>query len=163
MVLKIDDWEFEVDFETTENHSRQELEEHCTCGYCRNYYAAIDGKYTNLRPFLKQFGVEIEAPDALFPYEPTLYEAEYVVAGSIIRQGKRPVSIDGLTVSVEVESNIHHPIPGPVFYISIGVVELPWVLDEPMEEVASPANVPSFLRKMWNRLLGKANNSQFTS
>lgn len=163
MVLKIEDWEFEVDFQTTENHSRQELEDHCTCGYCRNFYAAVDGKYTNLRPFLQQFGLEIEAPDELFPYEPMLYGAEYAVAGSIVHQGKLPISIDGLILSFEVESSINHAMQGPVFYISIGIMELPWVLNEPMEEVVSPANEPSFLQKMWKKLLSKTGKSDYTS
>lgn len=163
MVLKIADWEFEVDFEITQSHSRQELEDHCRCGYCRNFYAAVDEEYPNLRPFLQQFGIEIEAPDELFPYDPMLCEAKYVVAGWIVRQGKMPISIDGLTLSFDVESNINHSMEAPVFYVSVGLMELPWVLDEPMEDVVSPANVPSFLRKMWRKILGKQQKSDYLS
>lgn len=156
MVLKIDDWEFEVDFETMEKYSKQALEEHCTCGYCRNFYASVDWKYPNLRAFLKQFAIEIEAPDELSPYEPTACEAEYAVAGWIRQRGKMPISVDGLTVSVETESHINHGLQGSVFFLSVGLMELPWLLDEPMEEVVSPANEPVFLKKMWNKLLRKA-------
>ena len=163
MVLKIDDWEFEIDFETNESYSIRELNDHCTCGYCRNFYASVDEEYPNLRIFLKQFGIEIKAPDELFPYEPTLYEAGYAVAGSIIHPGKRPISIDGLTVSVEVESRINHGLKGTVFFLSVGMMELPWVLDEPMEEILSPANEPSFLKRMWKQLLRKTKKSDHIS
>lgn len=163
MILKIADWVFDVDHETTENDSRQELENHCTCGYCRNFYAVVDSEYPKLRPFLKQFGIEIEAPNELFPYEPMLYGAEYAVSGRIMHQGKLPISIDGLTLSFEAESDINHTMQGSVFYISLGIMEIPWVLDEPMEEVISPANEPSFLRKMWGNFLGKVKKSDYTS
>ena len=35
-----------------------------------------------------------------------------------------------------------------------------FVLEEPMQDTLSPANEPSFIMKMWDRLLGKVKNSR---
>lgn len=162
MRLTVEDWVFEVDTEATAGYAAEELRDHCTCGYCRNFYAAVDGKYPSLRAFLAQFGLQLEAPTELFPYEPTVYEASYVVAGTILRQG-RPVECGGLTIAFEAESQINHSLHGPVFFLTTGLLELPWVLDEPAEEILSPANEPSFLRKMRRRILKKALKDKFPS
>jgi hypothetical protein len=37
------------------------------------------------------------------------------------------------------------------------------VLDEPVADVISPANDPSFLQKMWNRLLTRCGKSKIKS
>jgi hypothetical protein len=44
--------------------------------------------------------------------------------------------------------------PEPYFALNTGFMELDWVLEEKMEDVASPANEPSFLQDMTNRILG---------
>lgn len=162
MRLTLKDWDFEVDLEATTAYAAEEMADHCTCGYCRNFCAAVDGKYPNLRAFLAQFGLQLEAPTELFPYEPTMYEASYVIAGKILRQG-RPVECDGITIAFETDSQINHSLQGPVFFLTTGLLELPWVLDEPADEILSPANEPSFLRKMWRRLLRIAPKDQFPS
>lgn len=47
-------------------------------------------------------------------------------------------------------------IQGPRFFLHTDMMHLPWVLEEPMDEVESPANQPSFLRRMIDRLLRRA-------
>ncbi len=155
MILEIADWKFDIDLETTMEYSAQEAKDHCNCAYCRNFYAAIDGIYPELRPFLAQFGLDIEAPEELMTFTPTLYLGVYAVCGVILKMGSR-LAISGIPVDIGEDEQTPVCCPKPYFTIGIGTFEIPWVLDEPFEEVVSPANVPSFLKRMWNKLLGKA-------
>ncbi len=156
MILEINGWKFDVDLDATMAYSAQEAEDHCICGYCRNFYAAVDRGYPNLRPFLAQFGVHIEAPDELIPYEPTMMEGFYAVCGKVLQFGSTPMFIDGLSVCVADPKDLHVNIfcPEPYFVLNTGFIELPWVLEEKMEDVVSPANEPSFLQDMTTRFLG---------
>ena len=51
MVLKIDDWVFDVDITATMEYSTREAAAHCDCAYCRNFYAAVDDTYPQIRRF----------------------------------------------------------------------------------------------------------------
>lgn len=158
MILQIEDWKFDIDMVRTMEYSSTEAAEHCDCAYCRNFYAAVDEKYPALRPFLAQFGVDIEAPVELMPYdinEEMFYDGVYVISGSIIRSGA-PIVVDDISIQPTLETDVNHTCPSPCFALNVGTVILPWVLDEPMKDTVSPANLPSFLGKMWRRLLGKA-------
>lgn len=165
MILQIDDWKFEIDMTATMEYSSTELADHCDCAYCRNFYAVIDGVYPNLRPFLAQFGVEIEAPDELMPFTSTLVECRYAVSGTILQDGLQPIVVDGVKVlpfSAE-KALMNTACPQPYFVLSVRTMDLPWVLDEPMDDVISPANEPSFLKKMLYKLLKKQPNSDISS
>lgn len=165
MFIRINDWQFDVDMAATMAYSATEAAEHCLCGYCRNFYAAIDQVYPNLRPFLAQFGIDITAPDELLPYEPTVYRACYCVSGRILQQGSGEITIDGISVIPEVSDQLYRNTgcPAPILCLSVGLIVLPWVLEEPMEDVESPANLPSFLKRMWDALLNRKPNDQITS
>lgn len=166
MILEIDDWKFDIDLNTTMEYSASEAADHCICAYCRNFYATVDTAYPNLRPFLAQFAIDIEAPDELIPYfPPTECEAYYVVGGRIVKQGSGPIMVDGLTVfpQQQQEAMVNTGITGPRFFLLAGMMYLPWILDEPMEEVESPANRSSFMKRMWNRLLKRLPEDQITS
>lgn len=162
MILKIDDWKFDVDITATMAYSATEAAEHCTCGYCRNFYAAVDQVYPNLRSFFAQFGINIEAPEELLPYEPTIMDGYYAICGKVIQYGKQPIPVDGLYISVPDtgEANINVFCAEPYFLLNTGLMEFPWVLDEPMDQVVSTANEPSFLQKMWGRLLRLVKNDR---
>ena len=156
MVLQIDDWIFDVDIKSTMEYSATEAAHHCVCAYCRNFYTAVDDTYPKLRPFLAQFGVEIEAPDELMPFDMAdgmCYDSTYTVSGKIVTIGSKSIDLEGISISPEIDSEINHGMASPCFYLTVNDLVLPWVLDEPMEEVVSPANQPSFLKKMWNKLL----------
>ncbi len=159
MILQIGDWKFDIDMERTMEYSASEAREHCDCAYCRNFYAAVDHSIPKLRPFLAQFGIDIEAPDELMPFTATNVMVLYAVSGTILQYGKSPILDCGVRIDPEPHavSMINTECPGPIFVLSVGSFDLPWVLDEPLveEEILSPANEPSFLRKMWNRLLKK--------
>ena len=166
MILQIDDWKFEIDLTATMEYSAAEAADHCICAYCRNFYASVDGTYPDLRPFLARFGINIEAPDELIPYfPPTECEAYFAVCGRIVEQGSGPIVINGLTVFPQQpqEAMVNTGMTHPYFFLLAGLMRLPWVLDEPMEEVESPANQPFFTRRVWNKLLGRQPKEDFPS
>lgn len=155
MVFAFGDWRIFVDTEKTKIYSDEKMGDRCQCGYCRNFCAAIDTVHPQLRPFLSQFGVHIEAPNELMPFEPTLFEATYCVCGSIIQRGQNPIALGNCSVQVleqaELSFETHCPQPCIAFVTSL--IELPWVLEEDMDEVISPANDPEYLQRIWNRWL----------
>ena len=168
MHLKIDGLTFDIDLDQTMIHRAREAENPCGCAYCRNFSTAIDGTYPNLRPFLAQFGLDITLPDESMPYDQPSemwYEHVYSVCGRILSGDETTIEIDGTEVHFHNENlhQINASCPQPRFFITVGMMRLPWVLDEPMAEVVSPANEPSFLRKMWNRLLEKCGKSKIKS
>ncbi len=161
MILTIADWKLDIDLEATMEYSASEAREHCTCAYCRNFYASVDGTYPQLRPFLAQFGLDIEAPDELMPFDDgtnIIYDAVYTVCGTIVQQGSEMIILD-IPVHFENGAMVNTEIPEPCVSVSIGLFSIPWVLDEPLKEVVSPANEPSFLKKMWSKLLGRAGDT----
>lgn len=171
MILKIADWEFDIDMERTMAYSAAEAAEHCDCAYCRNFYAAVDFDCPALRIFLAQFGIDVEAPDELMPYDKiprpegldnlVLYSGKYVVFGRIVKYGETRFALGAadLWPSNDTEFDFEEPY----FVIALEESEIRWVLDEPFEEVISPANEPSFLKKMWDRLLGRAKKNNVDS
>jgi hypothetical protein len=165
MILQIDDWKFDIDMERTMAYSAKEAAEHCDCAYCRNFYAAVDEHCSALRPFLAQFGLDIEAPDVLYPYDAywdrMCYEGKYVVFGSIIKPGTR--HFDLLNAYIWPMEDTEFSFEEPHFVLSLEELEIFWVLDEPLKDVVSPANEPPFLKKMWQRLLGKAQKDKTDS
>lgn len=155
MQIKLADWLLEVDVAQTMELSVPQAKDHCTCGYCRNFYAAADAAIPGLRPFLKGFGIDIEGPDEFCPFEPTICEATYIVQGSILQRGSEKVHIDGVPLSIltaeQADLKTDHPVPW--FALRIGLFELPWVLDEPADQVVSPANTAECLQRMEQKLL----------
>lgn len=165
VILAIGDWVLEVAVETNMEYSSKQAAEHCSCGYCRNFYQAIDSTYPNVRPFLAQFGLNVEGPDELSPFEPTIYEATYVVNGSILQEGTSCLVVNGIPVRIECaeDADLDTERPMPYFAMTIGLMELPWVLDEPMDEVVSPANEEAYMRRMWKKLLKRADQEEMYS
>ncbi len=158
MILELEGWVFDVDLEATMAYSAKEAADHCDCAYCRNFYAAVDGVYPELQPFLARFGVDIEAPEELFPYDGNHYGLVYAANGRILNCGNT-MEVDGLAVEFSLETPVNVYCPKPWFSIEFNMLELPWVLEEPFEDVVSPANAPGFLKKMWNKLLDRAEDT----
>ena len=146
MILQIDDWKFRVDLERTKEHASFVSSEHCTCGYCENYYRSAGLTYPELKPFLCRFGIRMDGPSEMYPIEPTLYLAGYRVFGQILRFGKGPMMVGSVPVTAEPVDDVH-------FMLEVGEMPLPWVLAEDMDEVISPANEPEFLEKMYRKLM----------
>ena len=165
MLLEIHDWKFDVDLAGTMAYSAKEAAEHCDCAYCRNFYEAVDRTYPELRPFLARFGVDIEAPEELMPFEPTTVVCCYAVQGRILQFGQNMTHIHGITIYGETpeDAMINAGCEAPYFILSVGPMELPWVLKEEIGEVVSPANRPGFLKRMVNWLMGRGKGSDFVS
>ena len=168
MLLRIADWSFDVDITRSMEYYAAEAAEHCTCGYCRNFYAAVDAHYPDLREFFALFGVDIEAPYEQMPFDVhdgIVYDSVYPVYGSILKNGKEPfwindVSIQPLPIDSRFEADF---ATEHCFLLEVNTVNLPWVLPEPMENTISPANEQSFLDKMMDRLLTKAMDNEIKS
>jgi len=146
MVITLADWQFSVDRDATLHHSAACSLDHCTCAYCRNYYEAVDAAHPRLRPVLDKFGVHLNGPSEVMPFEPTLVAACYRVIGKIEREGTAMLYVDDVPL---------RPEPGDEesFFLWVGEMELPWLQEEDMDEVVSPANTPEFLDRMMDRWL----------
>ena len=164
LILELKDWVFDVDIAMNMECSSSQAADHCLCGYCRNYYTAVDSAYPHLRPFLQQFGLNIEGPDELSPFEPTIYEATYLVNGMVLQKGTQPLYLDNtpLYIQSQDESDLETERKAPYFTVVFGLMELPWFLDEPMDQVTSPANEDAYLDRMWNKLLKRSNEEIYT-
>ena len=165
MIIFIGDWSFDVDTQNTEAYTKRITDDHCTCGYCRNFYASVDAVSPNLRPFLAQFCLDVEGPVEMMPFEPTVCQLTYCASGTIVSRGSMPIVVDGMVLDVIEGENLDIDIqcPKPRFAFMTGYMELPWVLDEDMDEVISPANEPECLQRMWGKLLENADNCDIIS
>ena len=146
MFLKINDWEFDIDQEKTGEHSSFVSREHCTCDYCENYYRTVGQCYPALGKLLQRFCLKLEGPSEMYPFEPTICLVGYRVMGKIVRYGSAPIWIDHIQVL---------PVPreGGCFFLEVGEMELPWVMEINPEDVISPANEPEFMERMYRKLL----------
>ena len=141
MKLQLSDWCFDIDPAATATHTTSNSLDHCLCGYCQNYYDTVSVCYPGLVSFLQTFGVNIEGPSELMPFEPTYFLACYRVTGSILSYGTEPIIADGISILPE-------PAGERTFFLLVGELEVPWVQEEDPDEVVSPANLPEFLQRM---------------
>ena len=108
MVLELKDWRFEIDWEATQEKTRKNAADHCCCAYCRNYYDTVSQTYPELKKLLECFGVEMNGPCELMPFEPTLFLACYPVQGRILTWGYGKIFRDCLIPA----SRRHQMMPG---------------------------------------------------
>ena len=153
MIVDIQGWVFDLNIQQTSAYSNSILQDQCQCGYCRNFYVSVDSAYPQLRGFLSQFGMRVETPEELMPFEPTIYEASYCICGTVLKTGLRPLTCQNIVLSVEIQTDLEPQCSAPFFVLKTGYLEIPWVLQEDMNEVVSPANEPEYLQRMWSRLL----------
>ena len=152
MILEIDGWKFQVFPIATRKYYAKEYSEHCSCAYCRNFYEAVDAKYPELRGFLDRFGVHIEAPDEMISFKPTLCANYYSVCGEILEQGDDPIVLDGISVEpMTLEEAMVDTDLDPCFFLYVSTMDLPWVLDEPMETAVSPAKEQDAISRLLRR------------
>ena len=159
MIVQISDWIFDVDIPATMEYSAHIWEDHCLCGYCRNFYETLNGAYPQMAPFLEQFGMNSLTPEEMSPIEPTLCMVSYCMSGTIVKRGIYPLDTGDVVFSVSTheQNPLYEPPFGkPFFVLTTGLLELPWVLDEDMDEVLSPANEPEYMERMMKRLLENA-------
>lgn len=130
-----------MDVEKTRERTSRYSFEHCQCSYCKNFYDAIDQAYPALRPVMEQFGVNLEGPSELMPFEPTLMLACYRVDGQVLKWGTTPLLVSGISILPELADE-------ETFLLWVGEMRLPWLQAEAVEDVVSPANLPEFLSRM---------------
>lgn len=141
MILELADWRFRVDVEATRLRTSKYSFEHCQCAYCKNYYDTVDTAHPYLRPVMEKFGINLEGPSELMPFEPTLMLACYRVDGEILHWGKTGLSVKGVPLIPENGDS-------DTFLLWIGEMEMPWVQEESVDDVVSPANLPEFMERM---------------
>lgn len=141
MIVMAADWRFRVDPERNREKTLQYSLDHCTCPYCMNYYDTLQDRYPGIQRFLQDFGVRMEGPVEVMPFEPTLFLACYRVQGKILQWGHTPLFVDGISITPEA-------VDEETFHLWIGEMELPWVQGIAEDEVVSPANLPEFLERM---------------
>lgn len=159
MTISVADWIFDVDIASTMSYSAKVWENHCTCGYCRNFYETMNTEYPLTKAFLKKFGMNSLTPEEMSPIEPTLCILSYCICGTVVKRGIYPIDSGDVVLSVttDAQNPLYEPSFGkPFFVLTTGILELPWVLDEDMDEVISPANEPEYMQRMMNRLLENA-------
>lgn len=161
MIISVDSWVFDIDLDATAQYCALVQNDPCLCGYCRNFRSAVNAGYPSLDLFLKRFGSSVFSPEELMPYEPTIYEGSYCISGKILQRGEQPIQLPQCTLFVLEEDETDYPTqcPQPYFVFRTSSLELPWILDEDMDEVVSPANEPEYLQRMWDRLLQNAPKS----
>lgn len=155
MIITLADWVFFVDKEATIAYTLKCSTDHCTCAYCRNYYESVDRAHPTLRPFLEQMGILLEGPCEVMPFEPTLVMVCYRVTGTIKQFGNACMHVDGVPLIPESSND-------GTFLLWVGEMELPWIQNEPMEDVLSPANEPAFMERMMQKWLDTRNGSHIS-
>ena len=122
----------------------------------QNFYENMDRAEPSLRPVLSKFGIYLNGPCEVMPFEPTLVAACYRVTGRIVNRGESSLHINAVQLRPEEADDT-------TFFLWIGPVELPWTQEEDMDEVLSPANQPEFMDRMMARLLKWADDTPITS
>lgn len=156
MIITLGDWQFQVDAVATEDYTTRCSLDHCTCPYCKNFYENIDRTQPMLRPVLEKFGIFLNGPCEVMPFEPTLVAACYRVTGKILSRGESYLHVEDVPLRPEEADD-------RTFFLWIGPVELPWTQEIPVDEVLSPANQPEFMDRMMQRLLKWAEYEDFSS
>ena len=153
MQLQFGDWKFRVDVTATMEHTTKNASDHCDCAYCRNFYGSVDGAYPQLRPFLGKVGSDLDGPSEVMPLEPNYILVCYRVHGEILNRGGEDFWLEDVRFTVEDSDD-------GTFLLWVGELDLPWILEENMDDVISPANLPEFMDRMRKvylmRTLGEA-------
>ena len=156
MVIELADWTFELDYDATWDYTHKCSLDHCTCPYCENFYENADRAHPNLRPVLNRFGIFLNGPCEVMPFEPTLVAACYRITGQIVSRGETFLHVEGVPLRPEYADE-------NTFFLWVGPMELPWTREEDMDEVLSPANQSEFMDRMMARLMKWAEDDPISS
>ena len=150
MILEIDGWKFQIFDVTTRKHYAREVAEHCTCSTCRNFYQTVDQIYPEVRPFLAQFGVHVEAPEEMMAPVQTMCDCYYTVCGKILEEGDEAISVGNTKVYPQTweKAGVNTYMEKPYFFLLVSTMNVPWVLDEPMEEIYAPEKKRSIISRI---------------
>lgn len=146
MQISLGDWQFRVDVDATMDYTYRCSLDHCTCPYCQNFYENMDRAEPSLRPVLSKFGIHLNGPCEIMPFEPTLVAACYRVTGQILSTGESYLHVQEIPLRPEYADS-------DTFFLWVGPLILPWTQKEDINEVLSPANQPEFMERMMATLL----------
>ena len=127
-----------VDVERTGDwySAHEELEQRCTCVYCRNFHAALPLLPKKVRQFLEPLGLTLERPAEIMEWCKEAdgrhwYTALYHLAGELLEEGAEPLGIaPDVTVNFLTERGpFLENFPEPFFQLFLDV-RLPWVLEK---------------------------------
>jgi hypothetical protein len=155
MTIRLADWVFQVDPEATRIHTQKCSADHCTCPYCQNFYENVATSHPSLGPVLSRFGIVLNGPSEVMPFEPTLVMVCYRVTGQILQPGQSRLHVNQVPLRME-------PADESSFFLWAGEMELPWTQEEDPDEVLSPANQPEFLDRMMKRWLETRDELELT-
>ena len=89
-------------------------------------------------------------------YKDYLKETEYKVVGTIFSPLYTSNEYGNTTIgNGKIYSFVFIPKEN-FFVLTTGLLDLPWMLEEDMDEVISTANEPEYMERMMNRLLANA-------
>ena len=153
MILEIDGWKFQIFDVTTRKYYAREVAGHCTCATCRNFYQTVDNVCPELRPFLARFGVHVEAPDSMSAPIQTICDCYYAVCGKILEAGEEPITVGNTLIYPQAleEAMVDTDMEDPCFFLYVSPLNVPWVLEEPMETIDTPEKEQQVISK----ILGK--------
>ena len=157
MIIEIDDWKFQVFTVTNRRYYAKEAADRCQCAWCRNFSEAVDVTYPDLRQFLDRFGICLDVPDEMMAFSPTLCSNYYGACGEILRWGTGDILVNGLPVTPETREDacVNSELDGPWFFLRVGPMTLPWVLEESMSEAKSPAKGKKFIQRLLQRWISE--------
>ena len=154
MIIQKEGYVLDVDIEATrqysENHSL------CDCNEDRNLYAQIQEKFPKLTTFLAELGLLIDRPDetgscAMDGYI-DYHFVSYTVIGNILESDKYEIDMfDGELFLNIVIDNWYVPNEQKTdryFIVTVYGIDLPWVLDEPFPESATPKKMFSLVERI---------------
>ena len=117
MKLHVDDWTFRVDYERTACYSEEELADNCQCEDCRHFYKYVEQIYPALRTFLKDFALELFAPESMVCYREEMHVScslVYLVYGEIEQFGIAAMVVDHALITAEF-------VDDEIFYLTFSV------------------------------------------
>ena len=128
----------QVDVERTRGwySAHGELEQRCSCAYCRNFHTALPLLPEKVRQFLEPLGLTLERPAEIMEWCKEAdgrhwYTALYHLAGELLEEGAEPIGVaPEASVSFLTDKGpFLEDFPEPFFQLFLDV-RLPWMLEE---------------------------------
>ena len=154
MIIQKNGYVLDVDIDATCQYS--ESHTLCDCNEDRNLYAQIRERFPKLTVFLSELGLLIDRPDeigsiAMDDYIDYLF-VSYTVIGDILESDKYEIDMfDGELFLNIVIDNWYVPNEQKTdryFTVTVYGIDLPWVLDEPFPESATPKKMFSLVERI---------------
>lgn len=84
--------------------------------------------------------MDLETPETLVPITHELYQSSFIVQGKILRKGSLPIFVDDVAITAEDDTETGY------FTLNLGLMNLPWVLEDDPASLAPPVSVREMLK-----------------